>query len=219
VTALEVAVPTPEFTVLRVTPEPLAATPFLRFEVEIEDESGREVYTIALSAQVRIDADRRAYDLETREALLDIFGEADRIPETASSFVLARVDTLVPSFTGRGTFTLDVPCTGDLEEAAARYLNSLVDGAVPLTFQFNGTIFYCDEHDRLQLTPVPWSCEAHYRFRISVWRELIERRHAGSGFVRLQHDTLERLRRFRAAAGLPTFDSAIASLLRQDGYD
>ena len=38
--------------------------------------------------------------------------------------------------------TLDVPVSGDLELASTRYFASLTDGTVPLTFHFNGTIFY-----------------------------------------------------------------------------
>lgn len=207
------APPEPEFSIVRVTPQPLAATPVLSFAAAVTDDSGFEVYTIALTAQVRIDADRRSYEPEVRESLLDLFGESGRIPQTAASFVLARVDTLVPSFTGAGSFTINVPCTADLEQASARYLASLPDGTVPLTFQFNGTVFYCGEDDRLQLTQVPWSCDARYRLPVAVWRGMIEKRHAGSGFVRLQGDTLERLRRYRAERGLPTFDGAIAALL------
>jgi len=208
-----VVAPAPEFTVLGVTPEPFAATPSLRFDVSAADESGRDVYTIALTTQVLVDADRRSYSPETREELLDLFGEPERIPQTAGSLVLARVDSLVPSFTGAGAFSLTVPCTADLEQATSRYFSSLPGGVVPLSFQFSGTIFYCGEHDRLQLTQVSWSCEARYRMRLDVWRRLIETRHAGSGFVRLQPETLARLRRFRAREGLPTFDAAIARLL------
>ncbi len=172
-TVAAVAAPAPEFRIVDVTADPLAATPHLRFGGAVTDGSGRDVYTIALTAQVRIDADRRSYDDAARDELLDLFGEPDRIPQTAGSFVLARVDTLVPSFTGEGSFTIDVPCTADLEQAAGRYFDSLPGGTVPLTFQFNGTIFYCGELDRLQLTLVPWACEARFRLRVSVWRDLI----------------------------------------------
>jgi hypothetical protein len=211
---LAVEVPVPELSISGVEPEPNAAMPHLRFAVEVRDASGREIYTIALTAQVHIDADRRAYEPETRERLLDLFGEAARIPATAGSLVLARVETLVPSFRGTGGFALAVPFSGDLELATTRYLASLPDGGVPLTFHFNGSIFYCGEADRLQVTLVPWSCSARYRVPVTTWRELIERRYAGSGFVRLQADTLEALRARRAARGLPTFDATIADALR-----
>jgi hypothetical protein len=49
---------------------------------------------------------------------------------------------------------------------------------------------------------------------VSTWRNLIEQRYAGSGFVRLQPDTLDLLRRRRVERGLPTFDAAIADALQ-----
>jgi hypothetical protein len=209
----EVAVVAPEFSIIGVTAEPYAATPLLRFELEVSEPSGREIYTIALSAQVQIDADRRSYDPETRERLRDLFGEKERLPATAGALQIARVDVLVPSFTGVGRFTLSLPVSADLEFAASRYLTALPGGVVPMTFNFNGSIFYCGDDDRLQVTLVPWSCDARFRVPEATWRDLIEKRFAGSGFIRLQADTIERLRRHRAEQGLPTFDAAIAELL------
>lgn len=212
-TELAVAVPAPEFSISGVEPDANAATPFLRFAVDITDESEREIYTIALTAQVQIDADRLAYAPETREKLLDLFGEPERIPQTAGALQLGRVETLVPSFRGTGSFSIAVPFSGDVEVATMRYLASLPGGAVPLSFLFSGSIFYCGEADRLQVTLVPWSCSARYRMRLGIWTELIERRYGGSGFVRLRADTLEALRRRRAERGLPTFDATIADAL------
>ncbi len=208
-----VAAPALEFAVVGVDAEPNAATPLLCFECGVTDASGREIYTIALSTQIQIDADRRAYDEETRERLRDLFGEQERLPATAGALQLGRVDTLVPSFTGAGSFTIALPVSADLELAGTRYLGSLPGGAVPLTFNFNGTIFYCGSADRLQVVLVPWSCSARYRLPVSTWRGLIERRYASSGFVRVQADTLELLRRRRAEEGLPTFDATLRELL------
>jgi hypothetical protein len=210
---VSVAAPSPEFAVLAVTPDPFAATPLLRFELGVTEASGREIYTIALTALIQIDADRRAYDPETRGQLLDLFGVPERLPTTAGAVPFARVDALVPSFSSAGTCTLPVAITADLEQASARYLASLESGVVPLTFNFNGTIFYCGEHDRLQVVPVPWSCSARYRLRVAVWRDLIEKRHAASGFLRLQAPTLALLRRRRAERGFPTLETTIAELL------
>lgn len=208
-----VAVPAPEFAITGVDADANAATPTLRFTVEVSDGSGREIYTIAVSAQVRIDADRRAYDPPARAELLDLFGEEARLPATTGSLPLGRVDTLVPSFTAAGRFTLDVPVSADLELAAGRYIASLSGGAIPLTFDFNGTIFYSGEDDRLQVTLVPWSCTARHRVSLATWRGLIEKRYAASGFVRLQADTLQALRRRRAERGLPTLEATIADAL------
>jgi hypothetical protein len=212
-----VAAPAPEFAISGVEGDPLAATPVLRFAVDVTDESGREIYTMAVSSQVLIDASKRSYDPETRGRLLDLFGEEERLPSTAGSLVLGRESSLVPSFRGSGSFTISLPVSADLELVGARYLASLEGGVVPLTFDFNGTIFYCGDDDRLQVTLVPWSCTASYRLPVAVWRGLIERRHAGSGFVRLQADTLDTLRRRRAERGLPTFDATIAAALEESG--
>jgi hypothetical protein len=214
VTGVAVEVPAPEFAVSGVELDPHAATPLLRFAIDVSDAGGREIYTIALAAQVQIDGDRRAYDPETRERLHDLFGEPEQIPQTAGPVQIGRVETLVPSFRGACSFTLAVPLSGDVELAATRYLASLADGTVPLSFHFNGSIFYCDDADRLQVTLVPWSCDAHYRLRLGDWRSLIERRYAAAGFVRVQADTLEALRRRRTERGLASFDATIRDALR-----
>jgi hypothetical protein len=209
-----IAAPAPEFAIVGVEPQPSAATPMLVFEASVTETSGREIYTIALSAQIQIDADRRTYGPETRERLRDLFGRPERIPQTAGTLLLARIDTLVPSFSGEGSFTLALPCSADLELATTRYLSSLEGGSVPLTFNFSGTIFYCGEEERLQLVQVPWSCTARYRLHASLWRDLMEKRHAASGFVRLQADTLELLRARRAERGHLTLDDTIVDALR-----
>jgi hypothetical protein len=207
-------IPAPEFAVSGVESDPHAAAPLLRFLVDVADPSEREVYTIALTAQVQIDADRRAYDPGTRERLHDLFGEPDQIPRTAGAIQVGRVETLVPGFRGTGRFALSVPLSGDVELAVTRYLVSLQDGTVPLTFLFSGSIFYCGEADRLQVTLVPWSCEARFRLRLATWRDLIERRYAASGFVRVRAETLAALRRRRTERGFPTFDATIADALQ-----
>jgi hypothetical protein len=208
-----VAAPAPEFAISGVEPDAHAATPLLRFAIDVTDASGREIYTIALAAQVQIDGDRRGYDPETRERLHDLFGEPGQIPQTAGPVQIGRVETLVPSFRGAATFTLAVPFSGDVELASTRYLASLADGTVPLSFHFNGSIFYCDDADRLQVALVPWSCDAHYRLRLGDWRALIEQRYASAGFVRVHAETLEALRRRRTEGGHATFDATIRDAL------
>ncbi len=53
-----------------------------------------------------------------------------------------QLDVLVPAFTGSTTVAVPVPCSYDLELAAAKYLHSLPDGEAPLALHFNGTIYY-----------------------------------------------------------------------------
>ncbi|MEP6811688.1 MAG: DUF6084 family protein [Actinomycetota bacterium] len=213
-TDVALAVPLLEFAVASVEADPLAPTPTLNFAVDVTDESDREIYTIALAAQVQIDGDRRSYDPETRARLHDLFGEPEQIAQTAGAIQIGRVEALVPSFRGTGRFTLAVPFSGDVELAATRYLASLTSGTVPLTFNFNGSIFYCGEADRLQITLVAWSCDARFRLSLADWRSLIERRYGAGGFVRVQQDTLDALRKRRTERGLPTFDAAIQDALQ-----
>jgi Family of unknown function (DUF6084) len=210
----ELAAPTAlEFTVLGAEPIEHAATPGVRFHLHIGEPEGREVYTVALSTQVHIDPARRSYDDATRERLVELFGAPERWGATTHSFQWARVDALVPSFTGSTTFTIEVPCTYDLEVASAKYFDALEDGEVPLSFHFNGTVLYRGAEDRLQVVLVPWSCSSRWRMPADVWRRTIAAHYPGGGWIRLQRETLEALGRRKAEQGLHTFDDTVRELL------
>ena len=216
--ALEAAparTPEPELRVVGVRAEPFAAVPTLAFSLEVDEPSGREVYTIALSASIHIDPSGRGYDEATRDGLLDLFGEPGAMAGSLHDLPWARVDVLAPSFVGSGTFELPVPCTADLEVASAKYFASLHDGVAPLDFHFNGTIFYRGAGGALQLAQVPWSCRARFRLPVSAWRETVGARFANGGWVRISGDTLAGLRRRKAERGLPTFDALLAQLLEE----
>jgi uncharacterized protein DUF6084 len=210
----ELAAPTAlEFTVMGAEPIEYAASPGVRFHLHIAEPEGREVYTIALSTQVHIDPARRAYDDAARERLVELFGAPERWGATTHSFQWARVESLVPSFTGSSLFTLEVPCTYDLEVASAKYFDALRDGEVPLSFHFNGTVLYCGAHDRLQVVLVPWSSSSKWRMPIDVWKRTIAAHYPGGGWIRLRHDTLDALGRAKAERGLHTFDDTVRDLL------
>jgi hypothetical protein len=213
---VSVAAPTGlEFAVLGAEPMEHAATPGVRFHLHLTEPHGREVYTIALSTQVHIDPARRAYDDATRERLVELFGAPERWGATTHSFQWARVSALVPSFTGSTTFTLEVPCTYDLEVASAKYFHSLPGGEVPLSFHFNGTVLYAGERDRLQVVLVPWSCTARWRMPVAVWHATIAAHYPGGGWIRLGEDTLAELARLKASRGAHTFDETVRGLLER----
>ena len=188
------------------------AAPTLHFTLRAGEPSGREVYMVALSTLIHIDPGLRSHDDETRELLVDLFGEPGRWAATTTSIVLAQVDVLVPSFTGTTEFTVPVPCNYDLEVAATKYLYALPDGEVPLSFHFSGRIFYRGEGGRLQVVMVPW-VSAAFRLPVATWRRMIDRHYPGSGWIRVHEDTLRRLQLRRAERGLPTFDAAVTELL------
>ena len=195
------------FEVLGAEPVPHAAAPTLRFSMVVSDEA--QVHSIALRAQMNIDPARRSYDDATRERLVELFGEPQRWASTTRSFLWAQLSTVVPAFTGRAEFGLDVPCTYDLEVAAAKYVYSLPDGDVPLTFHFSGTILHGD----LQVAMVPWSASASFKLPVATWQGLMAAYYPGGGWVRLRTETLDRLAARKASGGLPDFDATIAGLL------
>jgi hypothetical protein len=207
------APPALEFSVLGAEPIEHAASPGLRFHLHAGEPGGREVYAVALSTQIHVDPARRAYDDGERERLVELFGPRERWGATTHSFQWARVDSLVPSFTGSVAFAIEVSCTYDLEVASAKFFDALAGGEVPLSFHFNGTVLYCGADDRLQVVLVPWSSTVRWRMPVDVWRRTIDAHYPGGGWIRLQRETLEALSRRKAEQGLHTFDDTVRGLL------
>ena len=208
-----VAPPALEFTVMGAEPIEHAAAPGVRFHLHVTEPDGREVYAVALSTQIQIDPARRAYDDAERERLVELFGAPERWGATTHSLQWARVESLVPSFTGSTLCAVEVPCTYDLEVVSGKYFDSLGGGDVPLSLHFNGTVLYRGADDRLQVVLVPWSCSARWRMPVAVWRRTIDSHYPGGGWVRLQRETLAALARVKAERGLHTFDDTVRDLL------
>ena len=173
----------------------------VRFHLHAGEPEGREVYAIALPTQIH---DRSgAAHLRRRDARA-----ARRAVRPARA--LGRDDALVPvgarrvaraHFAARHTFTVEVPCTYDLEVASAKYFDALRDGEVPLSFHFNGTVLYRGGTTGCRSC----SCRgaARPRWCMPVACGATDRRTtppaaAGSG---LQRETLERCRGARRGAG------------------
>src|SRR4029077_7588335 len=188
----------------------------LRFRLGVSEPSEREIFTIALTAQINVEPARRRHDEPTRQRLLDLFGEPERWPATTHPFLWTNATTLVPSFTGAAIFTLPVPATFDLEVSAARYFNSLPDGEAPLVFHFSGSILLRGDDGRVQVVSVPWSCTTTWRMPIATWRALMRRHYPGRSWVALQEDTVERLTESRREHGLHSFDACVDRMLERD---
>lgn len=213
VTPPPAVVPEPEFSVLGAEAIRFAAAPTLEFSGHVSEPQGREVYTIALTAQIMIDPARRSYDDATRERLVDLFGAPERWGTTTQSLLWAEVGVLVPAFTGATAFRLPIQCNYDLELAATKYLYSLPDGDVALTFHFTGTIFYRGEEGRMQIVKVPWECTTRFAMPIATWREMTEHYYPSTGWVALGDETLAALSARKAARGLHSFDATVSELL------
>jgi hypothetical protein len=88
------------------------------------------------------------------------------------------------------------------------------DGDIPLLLLFSGTVF--TTHDsRMRVYQVPWSKETTYRLPVAVWREMVDVHFPNQAWLTVSRPTLDALRRFKSAAALPTWDSAVAALLER----
>jgi Family of unknown function (DUF6084) len=61
-----------------------------------------------------------------------------------------------------------VACTCDFEVTAAKYLDALEGGDVPLLFLFSGTVFAKAENG-FRVEQVAWDKESAYRVPVAVW--------------------------------------------------
>jgi Family of unknown function (DUF6084) len=210
------AVPEPAFEVTGAAHMAFAATPTMLFSATASDPSGLEIQSIALTAQVMIDPAQRGYDDATRTRLAELFGPPSSWAPSTSGLAWARVATAVPGFRGATTFGIEVPCTYDLEVAAAKYFYAVQDGEVPLSFHFNGSVFYRGAGGVLQVTPVSWTSSARYRMPVTTWRAMIAEHYPSGGWIRVSDQTLAALNDRRGARGLPSFDACIDELLEQE---
>jgi Family of unknown function (DUF6084) len=163
-----------------------------------------------------IEPARRTYDDATRARLVELFGAPERWAVTTRSLVWAKLDVLVPAFTGTTTVTVPIACHYDLELAAAKYLHSLPDGVAPLALHFNGMIYYPADDGGLQMALIPWSKSIDFRMPVSVWQETISHYYPGTAWVAVRADTFEALQREKLARGLATLDACVSELLNDD---
>lgn len=206
------AQPDVTFSVLDVIPERYAVSPTLLAHLAVAYPGDEPIHAIALRCQVRIQPLRRGYSDAEAVGLLELFGPRERWASTQQSFPWQHAITLVPGFTGKTQATLPLPCTYDLEVAAAKYFHALRGGTIPLQFLFSGTIFGSGEQ-ALQVRPVSWNCEDHYDMPIAVWRDLIALHYPNSGWVRLSHASIAALREFKSRNGLLDLDDVIRALM------
>jgi hypothetical protein len=192
-----------------------AAAPTLAFSIEVEERSGRQVFTAALTFQIQIEPAKRAHDEADRERLVELFGES--WGNTAQRLHWTTEQALLPAFAGTTTIELEVLCNYDLELAATKYFHSVESEHVPLSFHLNGSVYYPDDDGRLQIVQVPWDTVAEFELDVRVWKAMIDAYYPNRGWVPLERETLEALRRERVRRGLPTFDATLAELLEEAG--
>jgi hypothetical protein len=198
---------------------PHAAAPTLRFALEVDDPSGREIFMVGLSVHIQIEPAKRRYDPDERAKLTELFGDPHRWATTAQRMHWTSETVLLPTFTGSTTAAIEVLCNYDVELAAAKYFHSVSEGQIPLAFHFNGSVYYSVPDGRLQVLQVPWDTTANFEMPVSVWREMIDSYYPYRGWVPVHRDTLDALQRLKARLGAPTFDAAVTELLARESFD
>lgn len=201
------------FSVLDIQPEPYAAAPQLTARLRITESTGTAVHAIALRCQVRILPQRRGYAPEEEDGLLDLFGGRRRWPETLKSFLWLQCSTMVQGFSSATEADLPLPCTFDFDVAAAKYLNALRDGAIPLELLFSGTVFTRGRQG-FGVEQVPWDLAASYQLPVAVWRRLMDQAFPNAGWIRLDREVLAALARYKSVRGHTSWEAAVEELLQ-----
>lgn len=200
------------FAVLNARAAPHTAVPTLMFRMRLE--SAAPVHAILLHTHLQIEPRRRPHNPSEQERMTDLFGEPGRWKDTLRPLIWSRTSLTVPAFEAGIEIDLPVACTYDFEVAAARYLDALEGGDIPLLFLFSGTVFLKTDSG-FQVEQVPWDSEAPFRMPVQVWRDLMEAHFPGCVWLRMRRESLDALHRFRARHGLVTWDDAIAALLER----
>jgi hypothetical protein len=205
--------PDPDFEVLAARSVDRAAAPTLRFRIRVTDNPDRRVFAIALTVVITIEPSKRAYDAQTRERLVELFGEPERWASTTTNFRWAQADALVGAFEGQAEFDLVVPATYDLEVAASKYFDGLSEGSAPMRFHFNGSVFYEAADGRIQIVQLPWDRSPRFEMPVEVWRRAIAAVYPFRRWIPAHAETIAKLARLKALRGSPTFDALLDELV------
>ena len=199
----------------KVEVEPFAVTPQLSFVLRLDNMTPDEaIHTVALRAQIQLETARRHYTAQEQESLRDLFGEPERWGQTLKTFLWTHVSAIVPAFSGSTVVKLPVLCTFDFNVAATKYFAGLEDGEVPLCVQFSGTVFYSQAEGPLQVTPIPWDKEIHFRMPVKTWRDLMDAYYPGTAWLCLERDAFDQLYQYKMERGIPTWEQALQTLFR-----
>jgi hypothetical protein len=193
---------------------PFAAAPLLSLKLRVENSVPNEtIHSVALRAQIQIEAARRRYSDGDKERLLDLFGEPDRWSRTLRSMLWTHASVVIPAFSCATTADLQIPCTFDFNIAATKYFHGLADGEIPLNLLFSGTVFYQLGESSLQVAPISWDKESRFRLPVQTWRAMMDEHYPNSAWLALRRDVFERLYQYKMRNGIPTWEAAVDRML------
>ncbi len=202
------------FTVEAAESKPFAAAPTIAFQLRVVNPGASQpIQSIALRAQILIEAARRQYTAAEREGLRDLFGETDRWSQTLRSLLWTHATATIPAFNGSVSSEIAVPCTFDFNVGAAKYFHAIEDRDIPLCFQFSGTVFYTAPDGTLQIDQIGWDKESRFALSARVWREMMDHYYPDSAWLRLRRDAFERLYAYKRRHGMATWEEAVEQLL------
>ena len=202
------------FRVESAEPVLFAAAPLIALKVHIENAVPSEpIHTIALRAQIQIEATHRRYTPAEKDRLLDLFGEPDRWSRTLRSMLWTHASAVITAFTGSTIAEIQVPCTFDFNVAATKYFHGLSDGDIPIILLFSGTVFYANPEGSLQVAPISWDKEARFKLPVQVWRDMMAGYYPNSAWLSIRKDVFERVYRYKMTRGLQTWEQAFEALL------
>ena len=192
-----------------------AAVPTVRFALCVRSAPEEDIRSVLLDVQVQIAARRRHYDEAAFARLSELFGPPAGWGTGLHTLLWARTTLVVPPFTASTVVELPLPCTYDTEVAAAKYLDALRDGDVPLEFLFSGTVLFASETGQLQATRISWEEEAEYRMPVRIWRETMDRYFPGTAWLRLPRESYDKLCDYKARRALASWEETVDALLRE----
>jgi hypothetical protein len=187
-----------------------AASPTISFRLHVS--AAEPVDALVLRAQLRIEPQWRMYDQEEQSLLGDLFGTPDRWHATLRTFSWTDVSLVVPGFDDEIETEISVPCTYDFDQAATRFFDALHSGAIPVRFLFSGPIFRSARTGFIT-ERISWSSECTYRMPVGVWHDAMRACYGDDALIRINLETLEKLRRYRALSGASTWDEVLERLM------
>lgn len=196
--------------------EPYAVIPTLIFRLHIGERTGEQIHAIALRCQIQIDPRQRHYSPREEVQLLELFGMPERWSDSLRTLLWTQTSLMVPGFRRETAIDLPITCTYDFEVVAAKYLEALETGTVPVVFLFSGTIFTRGQLG-FGVEQIPWDKEAAFRLPVQLWRELMNRYFPDTAWIRLRRENFDALYRFKGRRALTSWDDAVTELLKEAG--
>jgi hypothetical protein len=154
----------------------MSAAPLLLARLRIGNSCPAEqIRAVALRCQIQIEPARRAYEPREQIALADLFGAPERWAHTLRPIPFANIAAQAPAFETSVAIDLEASCSSDMNFAAARYIDAIRSGEIPLLFLFSGTVFYAPKENGIEIGRIPWDRESRYRVPVEICKQVIER--------------------------------------------